>query len=96
MENKVEHKTLSHYFIKNKEGVAFSLDTRLKRKEPGKERFKLTIPVPGEKKEFRLLDQFGYTAKEIYESPGVKRHVDKGYILVREQKVSYKVTTPSS
>lgn len=84
-------KIISSYFYKNSIATTYTLNTKLKSKEPAKGKY-LSITILASGYEELLKETDGYSAKEIFESPGFQEHKEKKLLKARIENRTVKVS----
>lgn len=84
-----EQKSITSYYLFNKSDGYLSLNTELKGEGTGRKRKHVVISLLKDRKEYLIQEQNGYSAKQLYFSPGVQKHIKKGYLRGREHKQLY-------
>ena len=84
----VHEEKLHSYFLHNMTTGMLHVGTGLKSKLPGQKGQEVHLSLPKDGKEFILRGLGGYSAKELFESPGVLKHERKKLLRKRS---SYQV-----
>lgn len=80
---------LISYFLINASGGMLSLDTGLKVNVTERHKRAVVLTLPKDNKPYAIKAMDGFSAKQLYEAPGVVRHEEKSLVrrLVKKQKV---------